>query len=84
VYFILYAEKEVFGDNAYRSIPDELSACKQFEYFKTTSNRIKTNAYWLRSAPYNTTGDYCGNVDTVYANTFSSNGGEPVLPFACI
>lgn len=61
VYFALAAEKEVFGTSSSKSSYSERDALFQFDYYKTTANRIKkqgvngSNCVWfLRSRPYTT------------------------------
>lgn len=88
-YFALPAEKEVFGSVS-NSFSDEASACTQFAYYKTSSNRIKYytsgSAYsWWERSPYSGNSNvFCrltGNGSAYYDNADRANG---VAPFGCI
>ena len=89
-YFALPAEKEIFGSRTY-SNETEFNALFQFDYYKTTSNRVKklgktgTASYWWERSPnYNDSTYFCcvnsnGNANYYYAsNTFG------LAPFGCI
>ena len=97
-YFALPAAKEVFGGSAssagvntcYSNLT-EFNALFQFDYYKTTSNRIKNlgkagNAYywWERSPHYNNSTRFClvDSGGTAYFN--GANVSNGLAPFGCI
>lgn len=84
----LFAEKEVFGSKTY-STDTEANALIQLDYFKTSSNRIKTvngsaSNWWLRSPIYSNAIHFCrvSSNDSSYFNDASGSLG--VLAFGCI
>ena len=97
-YFALPAAKEVFGGSASSSGSStgysnliEFNALFQFDYYKTTSNRVKklgktgTAGAWCERSPrYNGSTDFCGvrsNGDANYNYAISEAG---LAPFGCI
>jgi len=89
-YFAVPAEKEVIGRRNYSS-QTEADALTQFEWYKTTANRIKkagdnrsAYSWWLRSPKYNDSHIFC-NVNTVgYVDTIGAYSGFGLSPFGCI
>lgn len=98
-YFALPAAKEVFGGSATAAGPatsysnlNEFNSLFQFDYYKTTSNRVKklgktgsAYAWWERSPDYNNTSSFC------FVNSGGSPGGGNIAnatyglaPFGCI
>ena len=97
-YFALPAAKEVFGGTAtsagsetgYSNLT-EFNALTQFEWYKTSANRIKklgnsssASWWWERSPDYGYSNAFCGvNADgTAYDSTASTAYG--LAPFGCI
>jgi hypothetical protein len=90
-YIILPSEMEVIGYNRYSS-PNETLMCKQFEWYKTTANCIKTlgnssttkTVWTLRSPVLGSSTAYCA-VDTsgMYTSYDASTKGG-ISPFFCI
>ena len=89
-YFALPAEKEIF-DSRTHSNETEFNALFQFDYYKTTSNRVKklgktgsASAWWERSPnDYNSTTFRAVNSDgnAGYGNASDTSG---LAPFGCI
>ena len=89
-YFTLAAEKEIFGSRTY-SNATEANALTQFDYYKTSANRIKKQgdtgsaAYWWERSPYS---DYSTYFCTVYsdgsANYNSASSTRLLAPVGCI
>ena len=85
----LFAEKEVFGTYTY-SGSVEAGYCKQYDYFKTASNRIKyytgTSAYiwWLRSPKVSGTSSFCYVYSDGSAYYYSASFTFRVAPAAII
>lgn len=88
-YFALPSEKEVFRSTTYANSSAE-SANSQFEYYKTSSNRVKASLdgvahnWWGRSPYSGGSNGFCGvsdhgNADYDYAD---NDGG--IAPFGCI
>lgn len=89
-YFALPAEKEIFGSNTYASSSVETSLT-QFEYYKTSSNRVKKTGdsgpagYWWERSPY-------GSISSYFCNVFSDGSPDAhyasytrlIAPFGCI
>lgn len=82
-YFALPAEKEVFGSASYANSTAEASLT-QFEYYKTSSNRIKktgdsgsANDWWERSPRSDVSTGFC----LVYDNGNAGSNGASV---ACL
>ena len=82
VRFILHSEYEIFGSNTYASNEDQY--CKHIEYYKTASNRLKTQGesgssvyWWLRTCsnePHeDNPGYYMGNYYGKYSRWFIMN-----------
>lgn len=87
-YLALPAEREVFGSNSLADSSIE-SLLFQFEWYKTSSNRIKkvngsNNWWWERSPRQNRESDFC-SVD-IYGDTSSdpANASKGVSFFCCI
>lgn len=97
-YFALPAAKEVFGGTAtsagsetsYSNLT-EFNALTQFEWYKTSANRIKklgnsssASWWWERSPRYANGGYFCcvDTAGTAHDNSASSAGG--LAPFGCI
>lgn len=88
-YFALPSEKEVFGSTTYANSSAE-SSNSQFEYYKTSSNRVKASLdgvarYWWERSPYSGSSNcFCivsngGSADSTDA--YNSGG---IAPFGCI
>lgn len=96
-YFALPAAKEIFGGSATStgevigwSNPTEFNALFQFDWYKTTSNRIKklgktgsTIEWFERSPSYNFNADFC-SVRKGEANSIGSYYNRGIAPFGCI
>lgn len=89
-WFVLPAEKEVFGSITY-SNPKEESALFQFDYYKTESNRVKMSGkesspgqWWERSPNYNYSSDFCSVGSSGIGSTSSANRDRGLAPFGCI
>ena len=97
-YFALPAAKEVFGGSAssagsgtsYSNLT-EFNALFQFDYYKTSSNRVKklgktgSVSYWWERSPYYY---YSNNFCIVYsdgaAGYYNASGSFGLAPFGCI
>ncbi|MGN1175795.1 MAG: DUF6273 domain-containing protein, partial [Roseburia sp.] len=89
-YFALPAEREIFDARNYCN-QTEYNALFQFDYYKTTSNRVKklgktgsASDWWERSPNYNNSTYFCsvnsnGNADGNYASV-----AYGLAPFGCI
>lgn len=89
-WFALPAEKEVFGSRTY-SNDTESNALFQFDYYKTTSNRIKMSGkesspghWWERSPSYFGSTDFCRVYNNGTANFGSASKTYGLAPFGCI
>ena len=97
-YFALPAAKEVFGGSAssagkgtsYSNLT-EFNALFQFDYYKTSSNRVKklgktgsANLWWERSPYYNFSYSFCYVYDDGTANYDIANSHIGLAPFGCI
>lgn len=88
-YFALPSEMEIFGSRTY-SFTDEASACTQWTYYKTASNRIKYygsgNAdYWWQRSPYSgTSANFCSVSSGGGASAYYASNGIGIAPFCCI
>lgn len=97
-YFSLPAAKEVFGGSAtsagdatsYSNLT-EFNALFQFDYYKTTSNRIKklgktgTASLWRERSPlYNFSTAFCHVDGSGYATHGNAAGARGLAPFGCI
>ena len=97
-YFALPAAKEVFGGSAtsagsatsYSNLT-EFNALFQFDYYKTTSNRVKKlgktgtdSRWWERSPSYKDSTTFCFVIsgNAAYGSNASSSYG--LAPFGCI
>lgn len=88
-YFALPSEKEVFGSTTYANSSAE-SSNSQFEYYKTSSNRVKASLdgvarYWWERSPFS--GDsnhFCFVYSGGNAHYSSANNGSGIAPFGCI
>lgn len=86
--FALAGEGEIFGSRTY-AFADEVSAETQFEWYKTSANRVKKRSgsasdWWERSARSGRSDFFCivasgGNADFNYADT-----AYGLAPFGCI
>lgn len=90
-YFALPAEKEIFDARAY-SNQTEFNALKQFDWYKTSANRIKklgnsgsASWWWERSPGYDRSSGFCrvSNDGAAHSYAAASNTGG-LAPFGCI
>ena len=97
-YFALPAAKEVFGGSASSAGSDtghsnltEFNALFQFDYYKTTSNRVKklgktgsASDWWERSPYYNYSAYFC--IVYSYGGAYYGSAGSAygLAPFGCI
>ena len=89
-YFALPAEKEVFGSETF-AVPTTEASLTQFEYYKTSANRIKTQGdagsaggIWWERSPYSGNQlSFCvvANDSVNYSNT---SYARLLAPFGCI
>ena len=97
-YFALPAAKEVFGGSAssagsgtsYSNLT-EFNALFQFDYYKTSSNRVKklgkigsANTWWERSPYYYDSTAFCIVYSTGDASFGTARGTCGLAPFGCI
>ena len=97
-YFALPAAKEVFGGSAssagsgtsYSNLT-EFNALFQFDYYKTSSNRVKklgktgsANRWWERSPSYNDSYGFCRVGSDGTADSSSASISYGLAPFGCI
>ena len=89
-YFALPAEKEVFGTRIY-SNQTESNALKQFDWYKTSANRIKklgnsgsANWWWERSPNSGDDRSFCHVYSGGGANSYNAGYSGGVSPFGCI
>ena len=97
-YFALPAAKEVFGGSAtssggatsYSNL-NEFNALFQFDYYKTTSNRVKklgktgrAGVWWERSPSYGYSTDFCIVFSGGKAGSINASSGYGLAPFGCI
>ena len=97
-YFALPAAKEVFGGSAseaggstgYSNLI-EFNALFQFDYYKTTSNRVKklgktgtASTWWERSPNCNDSTNFCGVNGGGNAYNYSAGNTRGLAPFGCI
>ena len=89
-YFALPAEKEVFGSNTYANITAEVSLT-QFEYYKTSSNRIKktgdggsAHVWWERSPRSDNSMYFCRVVSNGSADNYLASYPVLLAPFGVI
>ena len=97
-YFALPASKEIFGGTATsagsstsKSNLTEFNALFQFEWYKTSSNRIKkkgtggSSAYWWERSPnYSKSSSFCYVYVDGTASSSSANNIGGLAPFGCI
>lgn len=88
--FALPAEKEVFRSVTYANSTAE-SSLTQFEYYKTSANRIKKKGdsgsadYWWERSPYSSTSGYFCSVHSNGSAYFNvASYAYLVAPFGCI
>jgi hypothetical protein len=88
-YFALPSEKEVFGSTTYANSSAE-SSNSQFEYYKTSSNRVKasldgvSHRWWERS-PYSGSSDsFCSVNTSGSADCYDAYSYGGIAPFGCI
>lgn len=89
-YFALPAEKEIFDTRTY-SNQTESNALKQFDWYKTSANRIKklgdsgsTSLWWERSPLSGDDGSFCRVSGGGSAASGSASASSGVSPFGCI
>ena len=89
-YFALPAEKEVFGSVSLANSTAEASLT-QFEYYKTSSNRIKKTGdggsaddWWERSPGSGYSGGFCGVYSDGSAYYRGASLARLLAPFGCI
>ena len=89
-YFGLAPEKAILGSNIY-SLPDESALYVQWDWYKTSANRIKNvgdggaaTYWWECSVRSNYTSYYCAVTGTGYANYSNANLNSGLAPFGCI
>ncbi|WP_419025898.1 DUF6273 domain-containing protein [Emergencia sp.] len=89
-YFALPAEKEIFGSTSYANSSAE-AGLSQFEYYKTSSNRVKkkgdggsTNAWWERSPYSGASSIFCLVYSDGTASFTYASGAYLLAPFGCI
>lgn len=89
-YFTLAAEKEIFGSRTY-SNATEANALTQFDYYKTSANRIKktgdsgsANIWWERSPNSGYSSRFCDVNSDGSANSYSASTTLLLAPFGCI
>ena len=89
-YFAFPAEKEIFGNRTY-SVQTEADALAQFEWYKTTANRIKkfgdsgsANNWWERSPSSGGTYNFCAVNSDGTASRNNASFGSGLSPFGCI
>lgn len=89
-YFALPAEKEIFGTRSY-SNQTESNALTQFDWYKTSANRIKkmgnsgsAHWWWERSPDYNIGSNFCYLIDDGTANYNYASLTYGLAPFGCI
>lgn len=97
-YFALPAAKEVFGGSATSSGADtgqsqlnEFKALFQFDYYATTSNRVKklgktgnASYWWERSPYYRRSVGFCCVQSNGTASAYSASNTYGLAPFGCI
>lgn len=89
-YFALPAEKEVFGSNTYANSTAE-SGLSQFEYYKTSANRIKktgdngsASGWWERSPRSDYSTRFCYVTSGGSASDYSASNSRLLAPVGCI
>ena len=89
-YFALPAEKEVFGSVTYANATAETSLT-QFEYYKTTANRVKNagdsgsaSGWWERSPNSGNSTRFCSVYSGGSAGGNNAGYAHLLAPFGCI
>lgn len=90
-YFGLAPEKAILGSNIY-SLPDEAALYAQWNWYKTSANRIKkrgdtgaANDYWWEcSARSSYASHYCAVNGSGYGSYGDANNVNGLAPFGCI
>ena len=89
-YFALPAEKEVFGSVSNANSTAEANLT-QFEYYKTSSNRIKNtgdggsaDSWWERSPVSGTSANFCRVASDGSASGYGAKYARLLAPFGCI
>ena len=89
-YFGLTPEKAVFGSGSY-SFSDEAALYEQWEWYKTSANRIKklgdtgSASNWWECSPYSgDAGPFCGASSNGYASANTASSTHGLAPFGCI
>ena len=89
-YFALPAEKEVFGSTNYASAIAEESLT-QFEYYKTSSNRVKKagdggsdSTWWERSPRSGGSSSFCRVIVSGEQHAYSASKAHFLAPFGVI
>lgn len=89
-YFALPAEKEIFDARTY-SNQTEFNALKQFDWYKTSANRIKKRGnsgsaiWWWERSPYcDNSSNFCGVDNGGITNRNVASNAFGLAPFGCI
>nr|WP_288793452.1 DUF6273 domain-containing protein [uncultured Eubacterium sp.] len=88
-YFALPSEKEVFGSATHANSSAE-SSNSQFEYYKTSSNRVKASldgvarSWWERSPYSGNSYNFCYVNSNGNANYIGAHYDYGIAPFGCI
>lgn len=89
-YFGLAPEEAILGSNIY-SLPDESVLYAQWNWYKTSANRIKKRGdtgaasyWWECSARSNYTSYYCAVNGSGYASYTDADNNSGLAPFGCI
>lgn len=89
-YFGLAPEKAILGSNIY-SLPDEAALYAQWDWYKTSTNRIKklgdtgsANYWWDCSARASYDSQYCAINGSGYASYEYAGSSFGLAPFGCI
>ena len=89
-YFGLAPEKAILGSNIY-SLPDEAALYAQWDWYKTSTNRIKklgdtglVNYWWDCSARASYDSQYCAINGSGYASYEYADSSFGLAPFGCI
>lgn len=91
-WFAFAAEFEVFGSITYSSIFEGQGSLSQFEYYKTSANRVKTYGegvdnkiwWWERSLTRDSSAGFCVVTDYSGAYNYSASNIGGLAPFGCI
>ena len=89
-YFALPAEREIFDARKYCN-QTEYNALFQFDYYKTTSNRVKrlgktgsASSWWERSPRYTNSTTFCNVNSSGNASSDNADYTIGLAPFGCI